>query len=56
MSDNSYTLDGDYPAPGKRVTNKVGWLECDKDGDKWLTHNKIIIKGSASETVEEQDK
>ena len=49
MTDNSYTLDGTYPPPGKRVTNKVGWLECDENGDAWLSHNKIIIKGVASE-------
>jgi hypothetical protein len=49
MTNTDYTLDGDFPQPGKRFVNKVGFIERDSNGDKWLSHNKIIIKGVASE-------
>lgn len=54
MTDNSYQIDADYPARGRRVVNKVGWCERDQYNELWLSHNKIIIRGVASEKKEEE--
>lgn len=54
MTDNSYQIDADYPARGRRVVNKVGWCERDQYNKLWLSHNKIIIRGVASEKKEEE--
>lgn len=45
MSDNEdYQIDTEYPRRGKRVSNFIGIVERDRDGDAWLSHSKILIK------------
>lgn len=51
-----YEIDQDYPQQSKkRVSNTIGTIECDENGDKWLSHGKIIGKGGFEAAPEEPE-
>lgn len=39
-----YQIDTDYPKRGRVVSNLVGIVERDQNGDAWLSHGKVLIK------------
>ena len=50
-----YQIDQEYPRRGKRVSNTIGTIECDENGHKWLSHGKIIYKGTFEAAPEKED-